>query len=250
VTAIAVVEPIVPSSPCATTLGRFGGLTWNARDVGVGGPGPNAWSPCNAWLDSAGMHLRVDRRNGVWTSAEVYTSETLGYGSFEFEIASPLDALDPSVVLGLFTYPGGALDGQHEIDIEFAKFGVATPGANNMNYAVYPATQLSTTQGHCGLRWDTPVTNSVHRFTWSAKQVQFQSFAQQAPALTAPPSRSWAFTSTGGFTVSSGRWPLRMNLWLYGGKAPTNAASVEVVIRRVAFVAAASVTLPGAPSCG
>lgn len=228
-------EVIVPSVRCAADLGRFGGLQWQARTQGLSGPGPNTWSACNAWLDSAGLHLRIDRATGTWTSAEVYTTTAVGYGRLEFEVATSLDALDPNVVLGFFTYPGGGLDGQHEIDIEFARFGSTASAAPNLNYVVYPGTSAGVGKGQCSLLWDTPIGSSVHRFLWSASAVSFQSFATTTVGATTTPYRAWTFAPSGNFTVSSGAWPLHLNLWLYLGHAPLNAAPVEVVIKRVTY---------------
>lgn len=238
------VEVIIPSVPCATDLGTFGGLQWKARTQGMSGPGPNLWSACNAWLDSAGMHLRVSQRDSGWTSAEVYTSNSMGYGRFEFEISTRLDALDRNVVLGLFTYPGGGLDGQHEIDVEVSKFGATAVNASNLTYAVYPATAMTTTQGRCALRWDSPASVSVHRFLWSATSVAFQSFATKTVTASTAPYRAWSFKPTGTFAISSGSWPLRMNLWLFSGHPPTNGAPLEIVISKVTY----SSTLPTTPT--
>jgi hypothetical protein len=195
------------------------------------------------------MHLRLEKRNGVWTSAEVYTTETPGYGRFEFEITTRLDRLDPNVVLGLFTYPSGGLDGQHEIDIEFARFGNAAAGAPNLNYVVYPATKLTTTQGRCALAWDVPAAPSVHRFVWSATDVAFQSFATNAMGSTTTPYRSWRFVPTGAFAISNGAWPLHLNLWLYGGRPPLNDSPVEIVIRRVTVSASPPSTVAPSTTC-
>ena len=101
---------------------QFGGFTWSVRS-GRGGPGPNQWSENNVWLDSAtNLHLKISQRDGKWTCAEVTTRQQLGFGLYEFQIASRLDDFDDNVVLGLFNYPTGDVgpDGTHEIDIEFA----------------------------------------------------------------------------------------------------------------------------------
>lgn len=228
-------EVIIPSVPCATTLGTFGGLQWTARTDAMAGPGPNRWSPCNTWLDSAGLHLRIDRQSAGWTSAEVVTTTAAGYGRYEFEITTRLDALDPNVVLGLFTYPGGTLDGKHEIDVEFARFGSTAANSTNLNYVVYPATTATTTRGQCSVRWDAAQGASVHRFLWAPGSVTFQSFSNTTIGANTVPYRAWKFVPTGSFAISSGSWPLRMNLWLYGGSAPMNGQPVEVVIRRVLY---------------
>lgn len=238
------VEVITPSVPCAADLGTFGGLRWSARSSALAGPGPNRWNPCNAWLDSAGMHLRIQQRDGYWTSAEVFTTAPIGYGRVEFEMATRIDALDPNVVFGFFTYPTSGADGLHEIDIELARFGATAATAANLNYVVYPAAPASLARGQCSLRWDTQTASSVHRFLWEPGAVTFQSFATTAVAATTQPYRSWRFVPSGAFAISSGSWPLHMNLWLYGGNAPTNTLPVEVIIRRVTY----STTLPSTPS--
>lgn len=242
-------EAIVPSVRCATELGRFGGLQWQARAQGLSGPGPNVWNACNAWLATDGLHLRIDRIGGAWTSAEVFTTDVVGYGRIEMEVASAVHGLDPSVVLGLFTYPGGGLDGLHEIDVELARFGATDANATNLNYVVYAGAGVKGTMSKCATRWDSPATASVHRFLWSASAVSFQSFDTTSINSKSVPYRAWTFVPSGAFTISSGRWPLHLNLWLYGGKAPTNGQPVEVVIRRVTYRSAATATTIPSTSC-
>lgn len=242
-------EAIVPSAPCATNLGRFGGLQWQARAEGRAGPGPNMWAACNAWLAADGMHLRVDRVNGVWSSAEIYTTDLVGYGRIEFELATPVNALDPNIVFGLFTYPGGGLDGLHEIDIEFARFGATDATATNLNYVVYPAQATNVAKGQCSTHWDAAAPRSIHRFLWSPTAVSFQSFTATSITSATSPVRSWTFTPTGSFRISGGTWPLHLNLWLYGGAAPANGQPQEVVIKRVTYVPTMPVTTTPSTSC-
>jgi hypothetical protein len=242
-------ETIIPSVRCATDLGRFGGLQWKARTQGLSGPGPNVWSACHAWLDTDGMHLRLDQVNGVWTSAEVYTTDVMGYGRFEFEVATPLHALDPNVVFGMFTYPGGGQDGLHEIDIEVARFGATAAGAANLVYGAYSSVAPRGTRRQCTQRWELPAAASVHRFLWSPTDVTFQSFAVTSIFSTTIPDRSWRLVPSGTFRISSGTWPLYLNLWLYLGKAPTNGQPVEVVIRRVTYVTSLPTTPVASTTC-
>lgn len=242
-------EAIVPSVRCATELGRFGGLQWQARTQGLSGPGPNVWNACNAWLATDGLHLRIDRVGGVWTSAEVFTTDLVGYGRIEMEVASAVHALDPNVVLGLFTYPGGGLDGLHEIDIELARFGATAANATNLNYVVYSGSGAKGTLNKCAARWDSPAAASVHRFLWSASAVSFQSFDTTSITSHTVPYRAWTFAPSGNVTISSGRWPLHLNLWLYQGKAPTNSQSVEIVIRRVTYSSATTATTIPSTTC-
>jgi hypothetical protein len=242
-------EAIVPSVRCAAELGRFGGLQWQARTQGLSGPGPNVWNACNAWLAMDGLHLRIDRIGGVWTSAEVFTTDLVGYGRIEMEVASPVNTLDPNVVLGLFTYPSGGLDGLHEIDIELARFGVTAANATNLNYVVYAGSGATGNVSKCATRWDSPVAASVHRFLWSASAVSFQSFDVTSISSNTVPYRAWTFVPSGAFTISNGRWPLHVNLWMYAGKPPANGQPLEIVIRRVTYSSTTTATTTPSTTC-
>lgn len=241
-------EAIVPSTRCATTLGKFGGLQWQARTQALSGPGPNVWNACQAWLDTDGLHLRLDKVNGVWTSAEVFTTTPVAYGRLEFEVATPLQSLDPNVVFGFFTYPTGGVDGQHEIDIEFARFGATAASATNLNYVVYP-TAAGQSKGQCSTHWDSPQAPSTHRFLWSPGVVEFQSFAGVGLNSAAVPYRAWRYAPSNAAAVSAGSWPLYVNLWSYLGKAPTNGLPVEIVISRITYSTAATLTATPSATC-
>jgi hypothetical protein len=72
--------------------------------------------------------------------------------------------------------------------------------------------------------------------------VDFQSFTSSAPSSTAVPYRAWRFAPTDASRISTGAWPLHINLWSYLGKPPLNGAAVEVVIKRVTYSTAATIT--------
>src|SRR5689334_18830286 len=85
---------------------RFSGYTWYVRNAGSGGPGPNNWSPSNVSVDVFGnLHMRITNNNGAWYTSEIYTTQRLGFGRYQFWVNGRVDRLDPNVVLGLFHYP-------------------------------------------------------------------------------------------------------------------------------------------------
>jgi hypothetical protein len=117
---------------------EFSGQAWLVRDSGGRreGPGPNRFAdaPENVWLDGDGrLHLRVTRRGRAWHCAEVFSEQSFGHGRYTFYLDSRVDTLDPNAVCGLFTY----LDDEHEIDIEFARWG--NRDAHNASYVLQPA---------------------------------------------------------------------------------------------------------------
>jgi hypothetical protein len=130
----------LPSAAWAATI-EFAGYTWEVRQGG-GGPGPNRWDARNVNVDADGaLHLRVSRLDGRWTSAEVTMTQSLGFGSYQFQVQGRPDLLDRNLVLGLFNYtlPEIGPDGTNEIDIEFAQWGHAAN--DHGSYAIYPAVQ-------------------------------------------------------------------------------------------------------------
>jgi hypothetical protein len=127
----------IPSAPGASQI-VFSGHTFEVRDGG-GGPGPNAWSNQNVWVDANGwLHLKISQQAGQWSCAEIWSDEALGFGAYQFKIAGHPEALDRNIVLGLFNYPTPDIgpDGTNEIDIEFATWGASQP--QHGNWTVWP----------------------------------------------------------------------------------------------------------------
>ena len=213
---------------------QLGGFDWTVRS-GQGGPGPNRWDERNVWLDSAtNLHLRISQQNGAWTCAEVVMQKRLGFGRYEFHVTGRLDLLDENVVLGLFNYPTGDVgpDGTHEIDIEFARWGVTRNPVGN--FTVWPVArgQKQTTKSFSlNLSGD----KTTHQFDWSREQILFQSLAigdndqrELFRWLYHPqePSRE----------ISREPMPVHINLWLFRGRPPKNGRDVEIIIRCFKFV--------------
>ena len=123
-------------------------------------------------MDSQGnLHLRVTNRSNEWQCAEVVTDRTFGYGSYRFELGSVVDDLNPSVVLGLFTWSDDPAYTHREIDIECGRW--ADPGdVHNSQFVVQPWNLA----GHL-VRYTVPagLTNSTHLFTWQTNRIDFQS---------------------------------------------------------------------------
>lgn len=213
---------------------------WVKRSPGLVGPGPNYFSDGtnNVWLDAAGrLHLRITNRSNQWQCAEVVTRRTFGYGSYRFELDSPVNNINPSVVLGLFTWSDDPAYTHREIDIECGRW--ADPNdPNNAQYVVQP--------------WDRPnhlvryavpagLTNSTHLFTWETNRVSYQSQQGSYSPAPSPASviSSWAFTDAAA-VPQTGDENVRINLWLINGNPPTDNQAVELVIRSFHFVPLAS----------
>jgi len=215
----------------------FSGYDWWVKDSpGLVGPGPNYFSDStnNVWLDALGrLHLRITNRSNQWQCAEVVTKRTFGHGSYRFELDSPVNDINPSVVLGLFTWSDDPAYTHREIDVECGRW--ADPGdVNNAQYVVQP--------------WDWPnhlvryrvpagQTNSTHLFTWETNRISYQALRgsfSPTPALTNVIS-TWVFNNAAD-VPQTGDENIRINLWLINGNAPTDNREVDFIIRSFQFV--------------
>jgi hypothetical protein len=223
----------VASSSTALAAGKPGypdritwsGETWQIKTSrSAVGPGPNVFDKANVSLVGDKLRLQIQKNDaGTWTSAEIIGPRTYGYGTYTFVLDSPVHALDPNVVLGLFTWSDRARFAHREIDIEFAKWGSATDGTN-AQYVVQP----HGTADHLYRFVQPDVTTSKHQFTWRAGRIVWESFRADG-------TRYATYTYEGADVPPSGDERVRLNLWLFQGAAPTNGAPVEVVISSFTF---------------
>jgi hypothetical protein len=215
----------------------FSGYDWWVKtSPGLIEPGPNFFSgsTTNAWVDGQGqLHLRITNVSNQWQCAEVVTRRTFGYGSYRFELDSPVNDINPSVVLGLFTWSDDPAYTHCEIDIECGRWA-NTNDVNNAQYVVQPWDLFN----HL-VRYAVPagLINSTHLFTWETNRVSFQSQRgsySPAPAATSFIS-AWALTDAGA-VPQTGDENVRINLWLINGDPPTDNKEVEFVIKSFQFI--------------
>jgi hypothetical protein len=136
-------------------------------------------------------------------------------------VQGDLDGLDRNAVLGLFTWNDDPADNHRELDVEFSRWGNAADPTNGQ-FVVQP---YSTNGNLLRITQPSGVTSSTQSFTWGVSSVAFASSA-------ATPS-SWTYT--GPDVPQPGGENARMNLWLSRGAAPSNGATVEVVITDFTF---------------
>ncbi len=212
---------------------RFSNFNWYIKS-GTATPGPNSWSSNNAYVDSIGrLHLKITYNPIIksWDCAEIWTTESLGFGTYEWFVDGPIDKLDKNIVLGLFNYPASPKvpDGTNEIDIEYAKWGIEINKAGN--FTVWPAQLLN---GYTNQSYPFDISldekRTRQKFTWHSGSVLFESlygwskdnhllissktFQPENPSLYIPQSAE----------------PIHMNLWLFRGLPPSNNSPVEIII--------------------
>jgi hypothetical protein len=213
---------------------HWSGYDWDVKNTGnfLFDPGPNRFSDSaqNVWVDANDkLHLRITFRNGQWQCAEVVSRRAFGYGTYRFFLDSAVDTLDPSVVLGLFTYDDDptASGGHRELDVEMSRFGNAA-ATTNAQFVVQPYEVSGNLTRFTIPAGAAPTT---HSFSWSDGRVDFVSQNE----TFVPPAQISEWRNTGASVPAPGDERVRMNLWLFNGTAPTNGQEVEVVISGFAF---------------
>jgi len=223
---------VVPLAAQTQTV-AWKGYTWIIKSATSVGPGPNNWNATNVFVDANGyLHLKITCNNisGKWDCAELYTTNNLGFGTYQWQIEGPIDAFDPWVVLGLFPYGPPALgpDGSNEIDIEYSRWGNA--GGTNGWWTIYPGS--GKTIGQKAFRFSLSGTYTTSRFNWSNKEIKYWLMGGFQPLeTTTNVIASWNYLPVKfSKDIPQHAMPLHMNFWLYQGHAPANGQPVEIII--------------------
>jgi len=224
---------MTPKKVTNATL-SFSGYTWTVKDFGaeVAGPGPNIWKTANAFVDANGyLHLKLTKNatTGVWECAEVTSLQSFGYGTYQWKVEGPVNSLDKYIVLGLFNYSGA--NERDEMDIEYAKWGVATNAW--ANYTVYPKQTDGPANFHMASTFTMGGTYTTNRFKRTASSVVFKTLNGFYDDDT-----NLAYTTTCSSppnSISTLSMPVHMNLWLFQGHAPASNNTVEIIIHEFKF---------------
>jgi hypothetical protein len=212
---------------------NFSNYTWFIKS-GTATPGPNSWSSNNAYVDSIGrLHLKITYNPILesWDCAEIWTTESLGFGTYEWFVEGPLDKLDKNIVLGLFNYPASPKipDGTNEIDIEYAKWGIETNKAGN--FTVWPAKLLN---GFINQSYPFIISlvdkRTTQRFTWHPGSILFESLYGWSKDNHSIISSKTFQPENPSMYIPQSAEPIHMNLWLFRGLPPANNLPVEIII--------------------
>jgi hypothetical protein len=194
------------------------------------GPGPTVFDARNVSLDTEGrLVLETRRISGRWTSAHVFLSESLGYGSYEIRLAAQEFPLDKRAVFGFFTWDDDPAFANREIDIELARWNSSANA--NLHYNVQPSEGRPERGSSFEFDFSSPVTL---RFDWLPGSVSFSAVSERE-------SFQWTFSDMGAQAKPFGVPPkgnekLGLNLWLFRGLSPK--APSRIIVERFEFTPA------------
>jgi hypothetical protein len=229
--------PAVPGLGVSVSSGMplaWQGELWIGRESPLGKQPPNGnyWlaTPKTAFTDAEGrLHLVASKVGGNWYGVGVNTVKSdYGYGTYRFVMDTPMSALDPMAVVGMFTYNQAVVPSRQESDVELSRWGQPRATAPNGQWVIQPWTQ----PGHL-LKFTVPRNRPMtYEFTWLAKSVTFRAIAGASP--TGRVVSSWKSTRALPGAPEPGT-QVYLNLWFASGKPPYSGAAQEAVIRSFSY---------------
>jgi hypothetical protein len=228
---------------CSFQVAQGQTITWSAHTWKVtsgGMAGVARGDPANVSVDAdKHLHLQIVQHDEQWTAAEVFTTDRMGFGTYQWVIEGNVYEMDPTTVLGLFTYGPthhiGA-DAENEIDIEFSQWNNTCKGCN-ADFTVYPSTGNRKPNGVSAWEDNFHVTGdnlTTARMEWSADHIVFTMMKGVQPLGTvADVIKTETYSSTA-INIPQVASPVGINLWCF---KQTPAKNQSVVIRDFQFAA-------------
>lgn len=217
----------------------WSGHSWNVTKGGMAGAAPG--DPANVDIDAKGyLHLRIVEHEGKWTASELFTTDTLGFGTYQWVVEGDVYEMDPTTVLGLFPYGPvhhTGVDGENEIDIEFSQWTKTCNGCN-ADFTVYPSTGNRKAKGVSAWEDNFHVnggTLTTARMEWASDHIVFTLMnGVHAIGTTGDVIKTETYSPSSSSTnIPQEAVPVGINLWCF---EKTPATNQSVVIRDFQFV--------------
>jgi hypothetical protein len=207
---------------------KFSGYDWSVRVIESDKGGlSNLYDPENAWTDAKGaLHMRITRKSGKWSCAEIFLGRTLGYGTYSVTVRDT-SHLEPAAVFSMFTFDDSNSE-QHfrEMDVEVG--GRDAENKNNTRYTIQPLYipgNLYTFAAPAG-----PLTFVLR---WESGHATFKTFRGRSSGAGAPLVSEHEFTST--IPVPGEAMPRLIFYVVASDKNPMQKPS-EVVVEKFAYL--------------
>lgn len=208
---------------------HFSGYDWKIRTIASDRGGlNNLYDPANVWLDAGGaMHLRIKKKDGRWTCAEVEMTRSLGYGTYII-VMRDVSRLEPAAILSMNTFDDWGGD-QHyrELDVEIGRWGDAK-SKNNAQYGIQPFYVPGNVAPFVA-----PPGTLTHSMHWESGRASFQTVRGNSIHGGAPVVSEHIFTAG---VPSPGRETLQFLLYIVASEKYPLQNDNEVVIEKFEYL--------------
>src|SRR5215475_10037311 len=225
--------------PCvqAQTI-TWAGHTWKVTNGGMAGVAPG--NPANVNISPDGyLHLQIANRDGKWTAAELFTTDNMGFGTYQWTVQGDVYTMDQTTVLGLFTYGPThhiGVDAENEIDIEFSQWNKTCHGCD-ADFTVYPPTGNRKPKGVSAWEDNFHVQGgnlTTARMEWFPDHIVFTLMNGAHPIGTTEDVIKTETYSSTATNIPQENMPVGINLWCF---KQTPEKDQSVTIRDFQFVA-------------
>ncbi len=205
----------------------FSGYDWEVRQQPSDRHGLNDYDARNAWVDTDGyLHLLLSQRDGRWTSADVWITRSLGYGTYSFDLRDT-SHLDPAAAFSMFTWDAlGADQNYRELTLDVSRSGDS--GNTKGQYVVQPESVPANV-----FRFAIPAGFLTHAFRWEPGRVSFNTVRRGGPGKGAGVVAERLFTAR---VPPAGAENLHITLLYDRSAARPPSKEVEVVVEKFAFL--------------
>ncbi len=233
---------------------EFSGFRWRIKMSNEPvSPGNNIFSnnAANVFVDTKGMlHLRITKREDIWTCVELACDTTLGYGDYVLYTNSRVDNMDRNIVLSMDIgtetnkQPDDDVEPQPELAIRFTKWA-AKSSINSLVYTVKPTRKKEPIVHYPQFPFVMSGDFSTHVAKWREHDITFISYHDHGNPSPWVGDR-WRFPPQAADSLlvptPSKSSTVRIGLWLIGTtketskNAPAKNNTVEVVLSRFEFM--------------
>jgi hypothetical protein len=216
---------------------RWAGHAWKVTSGGMAGVAPG--NAANVKIGPDGyLQLQISNRDGKWTAGELFTTDDMRFGTYQWVVEGDVYNMDPTTVLGLFTYGPAHHSGanaENEIDIEFSQWNKTCHGCN-ADFTVYPSTGNHKPKGVSSWEDNFQVSGgslTTARMEWRSDQVVFTLMNGVHPIGSVADVIKTETYSSSTTNIPQAAAPVGINLWCFKG---TPSKTQSAVIRDFQFV--------------
>lgn len=229
VIALKIVKGVGPPQLAPTKPLQFSGYDWRVRTIASDWGGlNNLYDGDNVWTDASGaLHLRIKKKAGRWSCADLALTQSLGYGTYNV-VVRDTSHLEPAAVLSMSTFDEDGGD-QHyrEMDIEMGRLGDAT-SKTNAQYVVQPFYVPGNVAP-----FKVPLGTLTHSMRWESGRVSFKTVRGYSTHSGAPVVSEHVFTSG---VPSRGQEVLVLLLYVVASEKSPLQKEQEIVIEKFEYL--------------
>jgi hypothetical protein len=226
---VAIVKGVGPLQFAPTGSLKFSGYDWSVRMIASDKGGMNnLFDPENARTDTSGaLHMKIQKKSGRWSCAEIYLNRSLGYGTYSVTVRDT-SHLEPAAAFAMYTLDDSAGE-QHYREMDVEIHGRGDPvNKNNAQYAIQPFYS----PGNLFL-FTTPSGTLTYVLRWESGHATFQTFRGRSSGAGAQLVSEHEFTSG---IPAPGQAVLRLIFFVVASDRNPMQKPSEVVVEKFEYL--------------